>query len=117
MGFLKIVLIIVEVFSCLLIVGLVLIQRSKSEGMGLAFGSGAGESLFGARAGNVLSRATTVLAIVFLVTTLLLGIVFSQKKQGIMDDVSSKPDPVSAQSTPAQDFNLPANASNSTNQP
>jgi len=117
MGFLKIFLIIVEVFCCLLIVGLVLIQRSKSEGMGLAFGSGAGEALFGARAGNVLSRATTVLAVIFLITTLLLGIIFSKKEKGIMDAVSSKQSSVPTQPAPVQGFDLSGNTSNSTNQP
>jgi preprotein translocase subunit SecG len=117
MGFLKIVLILVEVLSSLLIVGLVLIQRSKSEGMGLAFGSGAGESLFGARAGNVLSRATTVLAIVFLVTTLLLGIIFSKKDVGTMDAVESDPAPAATQTTATPGLDFSGDTSTSTNQP
>ena len=45
---LKTLLIVVEVLCCLLLVGLILLQRSKSEGLGLAFGAGAGEALFGA---------------------------------------------------------------------
>ena len=44
--------------SCFLLIGLILIQRSKNEGMGgLAMGAGMGEALFGSRAGNVLTRA------------------------------------------------------------
>jgi protein translocase SecG subunit len=42
--------------------------------MGMAFGAGVGESLFGAQVGNVLTRITIILGIVFLVNTTLLGL-------------------------------------------
>lgn len=87
MIFLKALFIVVEVLCCLLLIGIVLLQKSKNEGLGLAFGAGAGESLFGARAGNVLSRATVVLGAVFLATTLLLGVLFAQKDKTLMDTV------------------------------
>ena len=79
MIFLKALFIVIEVVCCLLLIGIILLQKSKSEGLGLAFGAGAGESLFGARAGNVLSKATVVLGIVFLASTLFLGILFAQQ--------------------------------------
>ena len=85
MLFLKVLLIVVEVLCCLLITGLVLLQKSKSEGLGMAFGAGAGESLFGARAGNVLSKATVIIGIVFMANTLGLGILFAQKEKLVMD--------------------------------
>ena len=86
MIFLKALFIVVEVVCCLLLIGLILLQKSKSEGLGLAFGAGAGESLFGARAGNVLSRATVILGIVFLANSLLLGVLFAQKDKTLMDE-------------------------------
>lgn len=85
MIFLKALFIVVEVLCCLLLIGLVLLQKSKSEGLGLAFGAGAGESLFGARAGNVLSRATVILGIVFMANSLLLGVLFAQKDKTLME--------------------------------
>ena len=87
MIFLKALLIVVEVISCLLLIGLILLQRSKSEGLGWAFGAGAGEALFGARAGNVLSKATVILGIVFMVCTLALGVMFAQKDKALIDTV------------------------------
>ncbi len=87
MVFLKVLFIIIEVLCCLLLIGLILLQKSKSEGLGMAFGAGVGESLFGARAGNVLSKATVVLGIVFMANTLLLGILFAQKDKSLMDQV------------------------------
>jgi preprotein translocase subunit SecG len=91
MIFLKTLLIVVEVLCCLLLVGLILLQRSKSEGLGLAFGAGAGEALFGARAGNVLSKATVILGIVFMVSTLALGVVFAQKDKALIDALDAPP--------------------------
>ena len=85
MIFLKTLFIVVEVLSCLLLIGLILLQKSKSEGLGLAFGAGAGESLFGARAGNVLSKATVVIGIIFMANTLFLGVLLAQKDKTLME--------------------------------
>ena len=53
---------------CALLIGVILIQRSKGQGTGLSFGGGA-EAVFGTQMGNVLTRATVVLAVLFLVIT------------------------------------------------
>ena len=104
MVFFKALFIVVEVLCCLLLIGLILLQKSKSEGLGLAFGAGAGESLFGARAGNVLSRATVILGIVFLANSLLLGVMFAQRDKTLMEQAPApaaqpaamQPEPVDA---------------------
>lgn len=62
-----------EAVVCLLLIGIVLIQRSKGQGMGLNFGGGA-EAVFGAQMGNVLTRTTVILGIIFIVNTTLLVI-------------------------------------------
>ena len=74
MSILITLLLIVLVISSLLLIGVILLQRSKSEGLGLAFGASTGESLFGARAGNVLTKITVILGIVFMASALLLGV-------------------------------------------
>ena len=108
MVFLKALFIVIEVLSCILLIGLVLLQRSKNEGLGLAFGAGAGESLFGARAGNVLSKATVVLGIVFMASTLTLGILFAQKDKSLMDEIGngSVAQPAAVQSQPLKGLDL-----------
>jgi len=109
MLFLKVLLIVVEVLCCLLITGLVLLQKSKSEGLGMAFGAGAGESLFGARAGNVLSKATVIIGIVFMANTLGLGILFAQKEALVMDptnDTAPVVQPVAMQEQPVDLIDL-----------
>ena len=106
----KALLLVVLVLCSLLLIGLVLLQKSKSEGLGLAFGAGAGESLFGARAGNVLSKATVVLGVVFMAVALLLGMLFAQKDVTLMDGVESELAQPVAQEQPIQamDFSTPA---------
>ena len=68
----------VEAVVCLMLIGIILIQKSKGQGLGLSFGSGAAESVFGGQMGNVLTRTTVILAIVFLVNTTLLAILKPQ---------------------------------------
>ena len=57
----------------LLLIGLILIQPSKSGGMGAAFG-GIGESMFGGKAGSHLTKATVWLTAIFMVLALALAI-------------------------------------------
>ena len=76
MGVVRILLTIVDVVCALLLVGVILLQRSRSEGMGgMTFGAGMGEALFGSRTGNVLTRATITLAAIFLGSSLLLAVI------------------------------------------
>ncbi len=62
-----------EAIVCLLLIGIVLIQRSKGQGVGLSFGGGA-EAVFGAQMGNVLTRTTVVLGAIFLFNTAVLAV-------------------------------------------
>lgn len=89
MSILITLLLIVLVISSLLLIGVILLQRSKSEGLGLAFGASTGESLFGARAGNVLTKITVILGIVFMASALLLGVLYAKKDQPLMDQVTT----------------------------
>jgi preprotein translocase subunit SecG len=64
-------LMIVHFFSAFGIVALVLLQRGKGAEAGAGFGAGASGTVFGARgAGTALSRATAILAGVFMITSL-----------------------------------------------
>lgn len=79
MEILRYILIVVEVLCCLMLIGVILLQQSKSQGMGLAFGGGMGESLFGSRAGNVLTKLTVILSLIFLANTTILGILYTTR--------------------------------------
>tara|TARA_B100001564_G_C20580028_1_gene642653 strand:+ start:867 stop:1205 length:339 start_codon:yes stop_codon:yes gene_type:complete len=86
---LKGILLTVLILSSISLIGLILLQRSKSEGLGLAFGASTGESLFGARAGNVLSKATVVLGVAFMAAALILGVLYAKQDQSLMSTADS----------------------------
>lgn len=95
-------------FICAIgIVMLVLLQRGKGAEAGAGFGSGASGTVFGARgATTALSRATAVLAGLFMVTSLSLAYV------GTKSSTSSNSllDRLSQQNAPAAPKNLPRSA-------
>jgi preprotein translocase subunit SecG len=62
-----IVLIILLVIFSLGLIGVVLIQSGKGGGLSGAFGLGEGQAVFGSRAGDVLTKATEIFAIGFMV--------------------------------------------------
>ncbi|MCR5414692.1 MAG: preprotein translocase subunit SecG [Kiritimatiellae bacterium] len=68
-----ILLYIVEVLLCLLLAGVVMLQKPKEGGLGGAFGGGALEASLGADAGNILIKATTWIGALFLINTLILA--------------------------------------------
>jgi len=68
---LRIILTGVQVFTSLAIIGLVLLQRGKGADAGAGFGAGASGTVFGARgATTALSRATAILAGIFMLNSL-----------------------------------------------
>lgn len=82
MAAIKILLILIEVICGLLLVGVILLQKSKGEGLGMAFGAEMGESIFGARASNVLVKITVWLGVIFLLNTVILATLYSNRSRG-----------------------------------
>lgn len=74
-------LIILEILVSILLTLVILVQPSKSGGgLGGALGGGGmSEQLFGARTGNVLTKATIVLASIFLLNTIGLAVIYSRQ--------------------------------------
>ncbi len=105
------IVIVFQLISALIIIGLVLLQQGKGADMGAAFGSGASGSLFGATgSANFLSRSTGIAAAVFFVATLLLTFLGSRPQgggAGIMDQI---PAPAKTINPAAGDAPVPAPA-------
>jgi preprotein translocase subunit SecG len=84
----------VQLFSAAAIIGLVLLQRGKGAEAGAGFGAGASGTVFGARgATTALSRATAVLAAIFMINSLALaymGTRTAEVPKTILDEASSK---------------------------
>lgn len=69
-------LIILHVLVSLFLIFIVLIQGGKGAELGAAFGAGSSQTVFGGRgAATFLNKMTTVVAVVFMLTSLLLAIV------------------------------------------
>jgi preprotein translocase subunit SecG len=77
-----------HIVACLFLIGVVLLQQGKGQDLASAFGGGGSQTAFGPRgSANVLSRATTILAGVFMVSSLGLSLV--RPRQGsILDQVT-----------------------------
>ncbi len=110
MAVIRTLLIILEAACSLALIGLILLQKSKNGGLGMAFGSGGGDSLFGARAGNVLTKATVVIGVVFLVNTLVLGILFAgSANESILDKAAvAQPIPMEQPAMPQVPVQMPS---------
>lgn len=67
MGLVSILILIVFILSALILILVILIQDDQGDGLGGLFGGGS-SSAFGPRTGNVLTRFTSVVAAIFLVT-------------------------------------------------
>ncbi len=85
MSVLTVILYALVVAVALLLIGLILIQPSKSGGMGAAFG-GVGESVFGAQAGSHLTKATVIMTALFFLVSLFLAALIGH---GIAQDDSA----------------------------
>jgi preprotein translocase subunit SecG len=71
---LHVILTIVQVFSSLAIIALVLLQRGKGADAGAGFGAGASGTVFGAKgARTALSRTTAIFAAIFMINSLALA--------------------------------------------
>ncbi len=92
-------LLFVHIFVSLLLVIVVLLQSGKSADLAGAFGGGGTQSSFGPRgAATLLSKLTTVLAVSFMITSLLLYILATNKVDS--DTVLTKSDTETAQKLP-----------------
>jgi len=100
------VLLAVHVLVAVLLIGVVLIQRGQGADMGVSFGGGGAQTLFGSRgSGSFLGKATGGLAAIFMTTSLTLAF-FTQQEAGSLVERSIAP----AQSLPASDDNAAAPA-------
>jgi preprotein translocase subunit SecG len=95
--------IVVHVIVCLFLIGVVLLQQGRSADLAGAFGGQGSQTAFGPRAAaNVLTRLTTWSAVIFMVTSLTLTVLYvrSTGTHSVLDN--AKPAPVSAPAKPAK---------------
>ena len=87
MAFLYYFVLTLHVIACLFLIGVVLLQQGKGQDLASAFGGGGSQAAFGPRgSATVLSRATAILAGLFMVTSLSLS-VLRFREASILDKV------------------------------
>ena len=92
---------VVHILVCIALVMIVLLQAGKGAEMGAAFG-GSSQTIFGSSgAMGFLTKMTTVAAVIFMVTSLLLAFVSTRKASTVMKESPVQSVPAGPQKAPA----------------
>lgn len=80
------IILIVHLLVALAIIGLIMLQQGKGADMGASFGAGASQTLFGSDgSGNVLTRVTSWLVVLFFASSFSLALLANQKSSKVDD--------------------------------
>jgi preprotein translocase subunit SecG len=92
----------------LAIIGLIMLQQGKGADMGASFGSGGSQTLFGSDgSGNVLTKATAWLVVLFFASSFGLALLANQKSAPVDDLGLAIPAALEAPAPVAADEELP----------
>jgi preprotein translocase subunit SecG len=95
--------IVIHVLVCLFLVGVVLLQQGKSADLAGAFGGQGSQTAFGPRAAaNVLTRLTAWSAVIFMVTSLGLVVLYERTTNSHSVLSGTKTAPISAPAKPGK---------------
>lgn len=84
------ILVALHVIVCILLILIVLLQSGKGAEMGVSMGGGAGQTLFGASGpANILTKVTTAVAIIFMITSLTLAYFSGQQGSSKMENIAT----------------------------
>ncbi len=89
--------VVLHVIVCLFLVGVVLLQQGRSADLAGAFGGQGSQTAFGPRAAaNVLTRLTTWSAVIFMITSISLTVLYVRSTGSHSVLENAKPAPASA---------------------
>ena len=94
-------LIVIHVVAALFLIGVVLLQTGKGADIGAVFGGGSSETVFGSSgAGTFLTRLTTGIAILFMLTSLSMTYGLARRtSQSLFDDAPPPAVPLDAETS------------------
>jgi preprotein translocase subunit SecG len=88
---------ILHLIACFFLIAVVLLQQGKGQDLASAFGGGGTQAAFGPRgSATLLSRVTTGLAAVFMITSISLTVLKQKQAASILENI-----PAAASPTPA----------------
>ena len=98
----RLIVILLHVTVCIALILIVLLQRGKGADMGAAFG-GSSQAVFGsAGATSFMHKITAAAAIIFMLTSLTLALLFGRgSSSSIMEGVSQPQAPVAQEAQPS----------------
>src|SRR6266581_908607 len=83
---LEVLLIVLHVIVCFVLIMVVLLQSGKAADLAGAFGGGGSQTALGSRgAATVLTKATTIAAVLFMITSLSLAILGSRRSGSVLE--------------------------------
>src|SRR5207245_4704225 len=83
-GFIVGLIVTIHIAVCVSLIVSILLQSGKGGGLAGAFGAGSSQTLFGGRgAATFLTRASTVMAVVFFLTSLTLGLTSARQTSAV----------------------------------
>lgn len=89
------VLLVIHSIIVLFLIVMVLIQRTDSDGMSGLSGGGGNQFMTGRSAANLLTRTTSILATLFMLSSLILAVMVSRMtSHSIVDEVPAVEEPV-----------------------
>ena len=102
------IVLVVHLLIALAIIGLIMLQQGKGADMGASFGAGASQTLFGSDgSGNVLTKATAWLVVLFFASSFGLALIASQRSAPVDDLGLDIPVPVESEQRVPVDDELP----------
>lgn len=102
------IILIVHLLVALAIIGLIMLQQGKGADMGASFGAGGSQTLFGSDgSGNVLTKATGWLVVLFFSSSFGLALIANQKMVAVNDLDLAIPTGVEAPAAPILESDLP----------
>ena len=100
------ILLVLQVFLAIAIIGLILLQKGKGASEGASFGGGGGGSVFGASgSSNFLSKSTAILATAFFINSLALAYLAGSRDvpNSVIDSIEITTDAASSTETSGSD--------------
>lgn len=101
---------IIHVLVCLVLVAVILLQAGRGGGIADVFGGGT-QSILGTRASTFLTKATTICAAIFMLTSLSLAVLSVKRGRSLMERraiPAAKAPPAATPSTPPEAPVVPA---------
>ncbi len=103
------ILISLEIIVSIVLMVVILMQSSKGGGLAGSFGGSAVGTVFGVRrTADFLSRATTILATIFIVLSLITNIFFLPGRRGSSDSIIQRGAPTTGTPQPLPPVSAPA---------